>query len=284
MAQYDPEVLRKLQLCELEILKDFVRICEENNLTYFGFAGTAIGAIRHGGFIPWDDDIDIAILRKDYQKLKEIIKKDYADKYTFVDAEEFSDYAVMNAHIVLNGTKFKEACAKNLKYPQGIFLDIFPFDNAPNDEKLREKHIRNSWFLSKLLILRHTPFPVLPFKKGIKPKLVHCVTACVWFFMNLFCISHKALHKFVYNYCSKYKSEDTDYIYYSCSSSRQGTVFHKNDFYPLRKIKFEDVDLDFPKNVEKGLNRVYGDFMVLPPVDKRVNHCPEELVFPNENL
>ena len=58
MAQYDPKILRKLQGCELDILKDFIKICEENNLTYFGFAGTAIGAIRHGGFIPWYDDID----------------------------------------------------------------------------------------------------------------------------------------------------------------------------------------------------------------------------------
>ena len=280
MAQYDPEVLRRLQLCELDILKDFVKICEENNLTYFGFAGTAIGAIRHGGFIPWDDDIDMGILRSDYNTLKEIIKRDYSDKYTFVDAEEFDDYCVMNAHIVLNGTKFTEPCAKHSKFPKGIFLDIFPFDNAPSDEKEREKHIKKSWILSKLLILRHTPFPVLPFKKGIKPVLCHCVTACIWFLMNLFCLSHKKLHKMVYNHCTQYQKEDTGYIYYSCSSSKQGTVLHKDDFYPLRKISFEGVDLDFPNHVEKGLNRVYGDFMKLPPEEKRVNHCPDELVFP----
>ncbi len=282
MAQYKPEILRKLQLCELDILKDFIKICEENNLTYFGFAGTAIGAIRHGGFIPWDDDIDMGILRKDYDKLAEIIKRDYADKYIFVDASEYGDYPNMNAHIILKGTKFTEPYAKKLKFPQGIFLDIFPFDNAPEDEKKREKHIRNSWILSKLLIVKHTPFPVLPFKKGIKPKLCHAVTATVWFLMNLFCISHKFLHKRVLNYCSKYKNEDTGYYYYSCSSSRQGTVFKKDDFYPLRKIKFEDIELDFPKNVEKGLNRVYGDFMQLPPPEKRVNHCPDDLVFPQE--
>lgn len=278
LKQYDNDTLRKLQLCELDILRDFVKICEENNLTYFGFAGTAIGAIRHGGFIPWDDDIDMGILRKDYDKLAEIIKRDWSDKYTFVDASEYGDYSNMNAHIVLNGTKFVETCAKGLTYPQGIFLDIFPFDNAPSDEKKREKHIRNSWLLSKVLILKHIPFLVLPFK-GTKAKLCHIVTAIIWFFLNLFCVSHKFLHKIVLNYCSKYKNEDTGYYYYSCSSSRQGTVFSKDDFYPLRKIKYEDLELDFPKNVEKGLNRVYGDFMQLPPPEKRVNHCPQELAF-----
>ena len=61
----------------------------------------------------------------------------------------------------------------------------------------------------------------------------------------------------------------------------QGTVFHKDDFYPLKQISYEGIMLDFPNNVEKGLNRVYGDFMKLPPEEKRRNHCPEELVFLN---
>ena len=283
MAQYDPKTLRKLQLCELEILKDFVKICEENNLKYFGFAGTAIGAIRHGGFIPWDDDIDMGILREDYEKLREIIQRDYADKYTFVDAHTYNDYANMNAHIVLNGTKFTESTAKNCKYPQGIFLDIFPFDHAPADEVTREKFVRKVWLASKFLIVKHTPFPVLPFKKGIKVKLCHAVTAVIWFFLNLFCISHKFLYKKLLKFSTKYNKEDTGYYYYSCSSSRQGTVYAKEDFYPFKKIKFEDVDLDFPQNIEKALGRVYGDFMQLPPEEKRVNHCPDELVFPKEN-
>ncbi len=282
MAQYQPDVLKKLQKYELEILRDFVKICEENNLTYFGFAGTGIGAIRHGGFIPWDDDIDMGILREDYIKLREIIQKDYSDKYTFVDATTYNDYANMNAHIVLNGTKFVEATAKNAKYPQGIFLDIFPFDNAPADEATREKYVRNVWFMSKFLIVKHTPFPVLPFKKGIKAKLCHTVTAIAWFFLNLFCVSHKFLYNKLYNFATKYNNKDTGYYYYSCSSSRQGSVYNKEDLYPLKKLKFEDIDLDFPKNIEKALTRVYGDFMTPPPPEKRVNHCPNILEFPKE--
>lgn len=282
MAQYQPDVLKKLQKCELEILRDFVKICEENNLTYFGDAGTGIGAIRHGGFIPWDDDIDMGILREDYIKLREIIQKDYSDKYTFVDATTYDDYANMNAHIVLNGTKFIEETAKNAKYPQGIFLDIFPFDHAPEDEETREKYVRRVWLLSKFLIVKHTPFPVLPFKKGIKVKLCHAITATVWFFLNLFCISHKFLYNTLYEYATKYNKEDTGYYYYSCTSSRQGTVYSKEDFYPLKKIKFEDIDLDFPKNIEKALERVYGDFMTPPPPEKRINHCPNILEFPKE--
>ena len=71
--QYDPKILRKLQLSELSVFKDFIKICEENNLQYFLFAGCAIGVERHQGFIPWDDDIDIGMLREDYDKIIKII-------------------------------------------------------------------------------------------------------------------------------------------------------------------------------------------------------------------
>ena len=74
--QYDPKVLRKLQLAELEVFKDFIKICDENGLSYFLFAGCAIGVERHKGFIPWDDDIDIWMKRKDYNRFIEIIKKE----------------------------------------------------------------------------------------------------------------------------------------------------------------------------------------------------------------
>ena len=71
--QYDPKILRKLQLSELSVFKDFIKICEENNLQYFLFAGCAIGVERHQGFIPWDDDIDIGMLREDYDKIIKIL-------------------------------------------------------------------------------------------------------------------------------------------------------------------------------------------------------------------
>ena len=77
--QYDPKVLRKLQLAELEVFKDFIKICDENGLSYFLFAGCAIGVERHKGFIPWDDDIDIGMPREDYKKFLQIAKNELPD-------------------------------------------------------------------------------------------------------------------------------------------------------------------------------------------------------------
>lgn len=280
--QYDPEVLKKLQQCELEILRDFAKVCEENNLVYFGFAGTGIGALRHGGFIPWDDDIDLAMPRDDYKKAMQIFERDYADKYTVVTAEKFNDFPVMNTHIIIKDSKFITSEDKYGKYPKGIFLDIFPIDNVPDDKKLRDKHLKKSWLLSKLLIMKHIPFPHLPFR-GFKAKLAHCVTAMIWLFLNVFCISHNFLYKLCFNECTKYNGSDTGVYAYCCGTVLGGSVFDKKKTFPLRKIKYENTEIYFPNNLEETLIALYGDFMQIPPPEKQINHCPDILIFPGES-
>ena len=96
---YDPKVLRKLQLAELEVFKDFIKICDENGLSYFLFAGCAIGVERHKGFIPWDDDIDIGMLRDDYEKVLKIYREKYTDKYVVLDIDSQETFPFYNAEI-----------------------------------------------------------------------------------------------------------------------------------------------------------------------------------------
>lgn len=277
-SQYDPQVLKKLQRCELEILNDFAKVCKENNLSYFGFGGTGIGALRHGGFIPWDDDIDLGISRDDYKKAMEIFERDYADKYTVVNAEKF-DFPVMNTHIIINDSKFITEEDKYGSYPKGIFLDIFPLDNTPDDEALRKKHLKKTWLLSKLFVIKHIPFPHVPFK-GFKKKLAHCVTATMWLFLKL--VSHKFLYNLCLKECTKYNSTETGHIAYCCGSKFCGNVFNKEQLYPLRKEKFEDTEVYFPGNLEDILTAEYGNFMQVPPPEKRINHSPKILEFPKD--
>ena len=86
MREYDDATLKRLQKCELILLKDFVEICETEGLMYFGLAGTALGAVRHKGFIPWDDDIDLGLPRKDFDRLVEVVRSEYANKYEIMNA------------------------------------------------------------------------------------------------------------------------------------------------------------------------------------------------------
>lgn len=278
---YDDATLKKLHKYELSILKDFIDVCEKNDLSYFALWGTGIGALRHGGFIPWDDDIDIALLRKDYEKLLEIFKRDYSDKYIVVNAEEFNGYPLMTTRITLKNTVFIEHALKNAKCPLGIFLDVYAFDNAPLDKAAFKKQADKTWFLSKLLILKHVPFPVLPFK-GALAKLAHFVTANAWLFLNVFCIPHKWLYKLCKSSTCKYNNAETGAYAFFSGTDKYNNFFTKEDLFPLRKIKFEDIELNFPNKLEDSLTHFYGDFMQLPPEEKRKNHFPYKLEFPQE--
>lgn len=281
MKEYNDIELKKVQAAEMSILKDFVSVCEENNLKYFALAGTTLGALRHGGFIPWDDDIDVGLLREDYDKVLEIFKRDFSDKYTVVNGDEFSGYPLMTTRIIINGTKFVEEPLKNIKCPLGIFLDVYAFDNAAKDEKARIKQTKKTWFYSKLLILKHIPFPVLPFY-GIKKKLCHVITFLGWLFLNVFFVSHKYLYSKCKHYSTMYNGEDTGIYGYFCDTDGFCQTMPASDIFPLRKMKFEDIEIYFPNESEKMLTAVYGDYMQLPPVEKRKNHYPYILDFGKE--
>ena len=139
MKEYDEATLKKVQQTEMEILRDFIKVCDENNLTWFGDAGSGIGAIRHKGFIPWDDDIDVMLPRKDFDKMIEVIKRDYSDKYSIANVETMKNYPLMTTRIMMKGTTFIEEPLKNIKCDLGIFLDVYPLDNISDDEEELKK-------------------------------------------------------------------------------------------------------------------------------------------------
>lgn len=280
---YEPETLKKIQQYELSILRDFVKICEENNLTYFGFAGTGIGAIRHGGFIPWDDDIDVGIMRKDLDKLIEIVERDYSDKYYIINAENNNSFPLTTTHMCIKDSVFVLDSLKGTNCPYGIFLDIFPFDNVSSNEKEFKKQMYKTWFYSKILILRHLPFPVVAFK-GFTKKLVYFVTAVMHGLMKVFCISHKFLYNKLIKASCKYNNQDTGIYAYFCGGKPDNNIFKSEDLFPLRKIMFEDIELNFPNKLEASLTHIYGDYMQLPPEENRKNHFPYKLKFPRDEI
>ncbi len=276
--EYDQETLKKLQKTELMILKDFLWLCEKYHLTYFSFAGTAIGALRHKGFIPWDDDIDVCMPRRDYIKLQKAVKKEFPDRYQIMNAEVCEAYPLTTTRMMLRGTKFREVAFRDLDCELGIFLDIYPFDPVPDDEKAYKRQAFTAWFYSKLLILRCIPEPVI-MGTGWKTALMRLACKGAHHMMKGLGISRRRLYCRCRRAMMRYQGQETKRLSYLCDTNRFWNTIALDDLYPLRQEPFEDVYLNFPKNIEKMLSQMWPDFMTLPPVEKRKNHHPYELEF-----
>lgn len=281
MREYDEQTLKRVQDEELAILKDFIALCNKHNLKYFGIAGTGIGALRHKGFIPWDDDIDVAMLREDYDKFVKIAESEYADQYNLLNADTRKHYPLMTAQWAKKGTEFRTVPFKNVDCDFGIYLDIFPLDFMHDDDKLMNKQAKTAWFWSKLMILRNVPFPELAFT-GWKRKILHSIFGLAHLCLRVFCISSGWLYKKAYRASTQYNDQKTKRVAFMCETSPFSNEFLYDDIFPLQTLKFEGLDMSFPKNLDKILRQYYGDYMQLPPVEKRKNHAPCVLDFGDE--
>lgn len=276
---YDQETLHRLQQVEVEIFKEFSRICDKYDLQYFGFAGTGIGAVRHKGIIPWDDDIDVGMLRKDYNKFLEVAKKELGSEYKIVNAYECEQYPLPTTRMIKTGTKFRDYSLKNVDCDLGIFLDIFSFENIPRDPVAREKHSKRTWFWNKMCILRATSNPTLGFR-GWKRKVIHAACMVIHGVLALFHISRKWLFSKLEKEMRRYEHDsDVVEVGYLCDTKLFSNMIMLEDLFPLVELDFEDTKMKFPKNLDKMLKHVYGDYMTPPPEDKRCNHVPYELDF-----
>ena len=278
--EYDQPTLKRLQRPELSILRDFSELCKKNGLSFFISGGTAIGALRHGGFVPWDDDIDVCLPRKDYDRLIEVLESDPAmmEKYRIVRADRTPNFPLMSTRLCRKGTKFKEWLFQKLDCDLGIFLDIFPYDHTAADPVLRKKQIHKAWFWSKLYILRHIANPALPFK-GVKGALVTTVCACIHAFLVVTRFSKSYILKKYTDAATMYNSEETGWYTDFQYTFPEKLILKQDEIFPLREIMFADVEVTTLNKIEQYLTSQYGDYMQLPPPEKRKNHYPFELDF-----
>ena len=279
MREYDDVTLKRLQSIELMIVNDFKKICRKHDISWFAFAGSGIGALRHKGFIPWDDDIDVGFLRDDYEKFLRVAREEMSDKYIVMDAEYDPNYPLMTARLMLKGTKFREGALKDVKCELGIFLDLYAFDQASDDPAQFKKQCKEAWFYSHLLILRSIPFPVLPVK-GIKGKIIHGATAAIYGGLVLAHVSKPWLVKKAKAAATRFNNAPkTKYINFFFDTKPDMCMYMYDEVFPLAELPFENIEMSFPHEQDRYLRSFYGDYMQLPPEDKRKNHFPYELDF-----
>ena len=281
--EYDPETLKKLQTIETSILYDFDQLCRKHGIKYFGCGGTAIGVVRHGGFIPWDDDIDIAMTGKDYDKFLKVAQlPEYTDKYKLVNAETVPSYPLMTSRWCKRGTKFKEESLSHIKEEMGIFLDIFCFDNIPDNEFMMKIHAWRCWFWGKLLILYWLDTPVLYDSGIIKTiELIGCKAAHQ--ILHFLPVSPSFLYSKAKKVTTEFENKKTKRVNYLHDPKPCMSIMNKSDIFPLTRMKFDNITVSEPRNIHAYLSQRYGEgYMTLPPENKRHNHPPYELDFGEE--
>ena len=264
MSSKKDNVLDKLHSVQIEILDEIVGICDKHNLTYFLIGGTLLGAVRHKGFIPWDDDLDIAMPREDYEKFLKIAKTELDKKYYLHDISIDKNYWQPFIKIRKNNTLFDEKMIDNIETHKGIFVDVFPFDNLKRDGIL----LKIKWSILKNL-LRFC----LYYRGILKKENVNHFGFCKIF--SIF--GMKNILKFCDRYMKNLKNKNSKYIIDYNGMYKK--VFEKEWFLPTKKIKFENKLYSCPNDNHKVLEKIYGDYMQIPPVEKRITHLPKKIIF-----
>lgn len=275
---YDKETLKKLHRIQIELLQIVDTICMKNNLKYSTAFGTVLGAIRHKGFIPWDDDIDIIMPKKDYDQLIEILKKECPKGYYLLMPDDNIAYISLVTKFVKDGTLFIPEIEKQMKCKRGIGLDIFPLNNVADNEIERKRQFRDAWFWGRIMFLRGIAKPDIPYK-GIKKKVAEFACYCVHYALVLFHVKQPYILKKYLDAVTRYNHIDTEKVTSFEDANFENNIIELNQIFPCARVPFEDIMINVPKDYEEYLINIYGDYMVLPPIEKRKNHYPYILEF-----
>ena len=264
------DVLLKVQKIQLEMAKDVKRVCEENGIRYFLYRGTFLGAVRHKGVIPWDDDMDFGMLRPDYEKFCAIANEKLKDRYCFQNWHTDENYALPFGKVRKRGTVFVEA--KCARLPEnGIYIDIYPLDFAPEDIRERKALAKKLLHLFRLKLMKCGYTPWMEEDRIIWKKRIGYF---LYQFVSLF-FSQKTLRD---TYEKLVKAVAEGDVLYEQSALPIAYYFDKTWCTELSGYPYEDTVFSGPENYDAFLSSLYGDYMQLPPADKRENrHQIQEL-------
>jgi len=249
----------ELKMIELDILKYIHSFCEKNNIRYYLCGGTLLGAIRHGGFIPWDDDIDICMPRSDYERFKrEFINQ---GKYKFIYIDNTREYALPFGKVINSDTLVEENEVRSVN-DMGVFVDVFPLDGLGNTLNEAKKNVRKCNTIFKWILLG--------IRKNEEKRNIHS------FFKNgiyhLARSTKKDSYRKILRIGQKNKFEDSAFVGVIFGFYAEKEIMPSGIFMKQTKHVFEDAEFCIPIKYDEYLSRLYGDYMRIPPLDKQITH------------
>lgn len=253
--------LKNLQCEVLLVAHDY---CNEKGLKYSLACGTLLGAIRHNGYIPWDDDIDIYMPREDYDRLIQDFPAVYQSHYKLASFERDKQWCRPYANLYDDRTVYEEH-KSSIEKQIGVKIDIFPVDHVPDDE---QEWLRFNKKRRRLILLHSAKFVALRFEnralwKNIMLALLKVV---------LLPIPNRVLVNSVDKYIRQYNKQNTHRLFESCCGLLQKRPFREDDFSEIIPHVFEQYEFNIMSRYDDYLTNGFGDYMTLPPVEKRVSH------------
>lgn len=257
--------VRKYQMAQMELLEQTDRICSELGIGYYLIGGTLLGAVRHDGFIPWDADIDIAMVRGDYEKFRQYWATHESHRYFYqhhtTEPNHLSPHAILRikgTHVVMKSRlSEKYRCAED-----GVYLDIFPLDEPPVSRFAQKRQMKALRRIRRVIELKaaYTYGNTGKMKKLLKKILQLCLLP----------VSLPALNRALDRCMRRYTGTNPGYLVSMASHYSYWKQLMRADIYGQpRRIRFEDGMFLAPAKTEEYLERIYGDYMKLPPEEKR---------------
>ena len=265
----DKKVLDHLHSDMLEIYKEVASICDRHNLKYFVVGGTLLGAVIHKGYIPWDDDFDIAMPRDDYDKFIDIYSKELSDRFYLHHTSTDSNYWIPFAKVRINNTIFLEEKRKNVDSHAGIYMDIFPFDYAGkcNTLSARLKWRIMTW-MNNYIYTKVTGIS----KESKSGKILNCI-------FSLFTIKRLSLMRD--NIMRSFDRGDRVF-YVDLAGGRRlvNSYFRVDDILPIKEMIFGDISVKVPEDPNKYLLQLYTErYKIIPPKEQQITHEPVRIIF-----
>lgn len=254
--------LKKIQSLQLKIAKEFKRICDNYNISYSLSGGTLLGAVRHSGFIPWDDDFDVEMLRSEYERFLRIAPRELGSEYFLETWKTDKHYSLPYAKLMLKGTIYSEKATEHVNIKKGIFIDIFVADFISDKSWLKKVQCN---ICDKLFVILcdKNRYQNGSFRKGLK-KICYDLASSL---IPLTCL--KKLLKFFMTIFNKTTAKDTS-LFGSCYGSKK-EIKSKDFYYNLKEYIFENTNFTGFADYDTYLRSLYGNYMEFPPEKERYN-------------
>ena len=276
---YKEAELSRLQESLYETLSEVDRICRKYGIRYFLTGGTAIGAYFWGKILPWDDDVDVGMMRPDYERFAEVAQKEMGERFFLQtpDTEPHTPFFFMKVR--MNGSRFSEATFKHIKMHQGIYVDIFPFDKIPKQKWLERLQHQLLFFFNGLFIAKEIwqwkhcgkcDIPE-PRKRGWLP--------CLFTRLLITLLSKRTIYNIMYKVQTVFNGRDL---------SEVKNIITKSEHLPIEDIRQSQtvtlgpLQVKAPKDLLLYLNNHYGSVRKDIPDEMKVSHRPEDLYIPEK--